>query len=74
MEIFAKLKAAPQRLASPDYPSPTSPALTKSFYKGAEDIVDAVNKMLGKNISLEYFQDHRKRPHDVPGDWFKGPF
>ncbi len=74
MELFAKLKAAPQRLASPDLPSPTSLALTKNFYKGAEDIVHAVNKMLGKNISLEYFQDQRKRPNDVPGDWFKGPY
>lgn len=74
MECFAALRCAPMRIALSDVPSPTSPALTKGFYQGAQEIVQAVALLLNKDISIDHFQEHRKRPHDVPGDWFKGPF
>jgi len=74
MELFASLKAAPKRLALCDAPSPTSPALTKAFYKGAQDIVKVVSQMLNKDIFAEELNKERTCPHDVPGDWFKGPF
>ncbi len=74
MELFDVLKSAPQRLALPDFPTPTSPALTKKYYKRAEDIVQTVGKMLGKRVSIEEIVAGRQSPHDVPGDWFKGPF
>lgn len=69
---FTFLKAAPQRLALPDHPEPTSYNLTKSFYNGANDIINSVSNILAikENISIENTSLH----HDIPGDWFKGPF
>jgi len=71
---FDSLKRPPRRLALPDFPSPTSRSLTKVFYKRAEDIADMVASMLGKDCDTSAFQLERKHPHDVPGNWFKGPF
>lgn len=73
-ECFANLIQAPQRIALPDFPTPTSPALTKDFYAGAVEIVNMVGNMLGKKFDLTILKEQRKFPHDVPGDWFKGPF
>ena len=74
MECFDKLKDAPQRIALPDVPTPTSFELTKNFYKRAEDIVVSAGKMLNKNIDVSSIIGNRKFPHDIPGNWFKGPF
>lgn len=74
MECFNALKQGPRRLALPDFPTPTSSGLTKDFYKGAEDIVIVAGNMLGKNINVSELEQERKFSHDVPGDWFKGPF
>jgi acetoin:2,6-dichlorophenolindophenol oxidoreductase subunit beta len=74
MDCHDGLKQAPQRIALPDYPTPTSFSLTKYFYKGAEDIVRKVTEMLHKGPGKEVFKIDKKIPHDVPGDWFKGPF
>lgn len=74
MELFDKMKCAPVRIALPEFPAPTSPALTRKYYKGAEDIVCAVGKMSGRKLDMKEILDNRKFPHDVPGDWFKGPF
>jgi len=71
---FDALKQAPRRLTLPDIPTPTSLALTKVFYKRAEDIADVVGSMLGKDLDTNALKIQRKFPHDVPGDWFKGPF
>ena len=73
-ERFGFLKQAPCRLAMPDCPVPTSPALTAGYYKRAEDIVDTVGGMLGKDLNVNALRLGRTTPHDVPGDWFKGPF
>ena len=73
-EHFSMLKEAPGRLALPDVPSPTSPALSRYYYKRAEDIVTAAGKILGKSFDISEIIEKRKGPHDVPGDWFKGPF
>jgi len=74
MECYAGLQQAPQRLAGPDFPTPTSIELAKVFYKRAEDIIDIVSNMLGKNLIGSELIDRGKVPSDVPGDWFKGPF
>lgn len=71
---FAALKQAPERLTLPDFPSPTSPALTLPYYPRAETIVGRVGTMLGRDLDAEALARHRTAPHDVPGDWFKGPF
>ena len=73
-ECFDSLIQAPQRIALSDFPTPTSLALTKGFYAGAVEIVDMVGNMLAKNFDLIILKEQHKFPHDVPGDWFKGPF
>lgn len=74
MEKFSELKTAPARLAMPDVPEPTSPALTKGFYVRATDVAEKVMMMLGRDVSQVRLNLTEPTPHDVPGDWFKGPF
>ncbi|MBI5049387.1 MAG: alpha-ketoacid dehydrogenase subunit beta [Nitrospirae bacterium] len=74
MELFDVFKSPPRRLALPDFPTPTSPALTEKYYKRAEDIVQIIGKMLGREVDINEIINGRQSPHDVPGDWFKGPF
>jgi len=66
------LVQAPQRLALPDFPTPTSFSLTKAFYKQSDDIISLVSEMMGKKITIK--KDPPGFLHDVPGEWFKGPF
>ena len=74
MEQFSELKCAPDRLAMPDVPEPTSPALTKGFYVRAADISIKAMEMLGRPTDGVKEQLPQPMPHDVPGEWFKGPF
>ena len=74
MEKFGELKSAPARLAMPDVPEPTSLALTRGFYVRAADIATKVLEMLGKDASAVKAGLPEPVPHDVPGEWFKGPF
>lgn len=73
-DIFGDLKQAPQRIALPDNPEPTSFGLTKHFYPNAETIIKSVAKMLSIVIDTQALNAEQQCPHDVPGDWFKGPF
>jgi len=73
-ECFDDLKQAPRMLALPDFPTPTSRSLTKGFYKRAEDIIDTAAAMLKRDLIGAELIDRGAMPHDVPGDWFKGPF
>lgn len=68
------LKCAPQRLAMPDYPESTSFALTANYHVRAEHIAEKVGQMLGREIDTTSLSMQREHPHDVPGDWFTGPF
>ncbi len=68
------LQCAPQRLAMPDYPEGTSFALTANYHVRAEHIAAKVGQMLGRTLDTELFVAQRQYPHDVPGDWFSGPF
>ena len=74
INYFNLFKAAPLRLAMPDVPEPTSYELTKNFYVSAKDIasVISINLINNNNIVQEKFKV--QEPHDVPGEWFKGPF
>lgn len=72
---FSDLVIAPSRLAMPDIPEPTSYGLTKNFYFGSKEIADKVHLMVTNSPSLDLYQDLiRKGHHDVPGEYFKGPF
>ncbi len=74
MENFSRLRAAPGRLAMPDMPEPTSPALTRGFYVRAGQVVNAVLNLLGHPAIDITAEIPEPEPHDVPGAWFKGPF
>ena len=74
MEMFSQLLAPPRRLAMPDMPEPTSPALTRGFYVRAGQIVNTVLGMLGRPMIDIEVELKEPIPHDVPGSWFKGPF
>lgn len=69
---FASLRAAPARLCLPDHSVPTSFALTDGFYPSVSDIVNRVAEMMKVSIPLSDVID--SHPHDVPGEWFRGPF
>ena len=86
-EIFASilekkitLKNTPLRLASKDYPTPSSPHLSKSYYITIRDICEEVCKCLSvkKNKKLKILRECEeimsKVPHDLPDLNFKGPF
>ncbi len=73
-ECWENLKCAPQRIAMPDYPEGTSSALTETYHPRAEAIVERVATMIGMKINLNTLIEQRDCPHDVPGDWFTGPF
>jgi acetoin:2,6-dichlorophenolindophenol oxidoreductase subunit beta len=74
MEKFKMLKSAPARLAMPDVPEPTSYSLTKGFYIRAADIVEKVMKMMERDTSQVRKDLKEPMPHDIPGEWFEGPF
>ena len=70
----AFLDKPPQKITMPDIPEPTSFALTKDFYPSAAEIADKILKMLDF-VNVNPYEDLPKpKPHDVPGEWFKGPF
>ena len=71
-ELFSEMISPPSRIGMPDVPVPTSFALTKDFYPSSTDIIDSVAKTLGIKVNTEEFD--LNTPHDVPGEWFKGPF
>lgn len=74
IDVFEFLKSPPARLAMPDIPEPTSPALTKNFYLRASDIAIEIMSLMGLDFTSVKDDLPEPMPHDVPGDWFKGPF
>jgi pyruvate dehydrogenase E1 component beta subunit len=71
IHFFDSLKKAPQRLALPDIPTPTSSYLTKEYYFGAQEIAQEVLKLVDQKSEIALC---KQGAHDTPGDWFKGPF
>lgn len=67
-------KCAPRRLAMPDCPEATSPALTSGYHVRAEHIAESAGAMLSRDVEFRSLAQRRRHPHDVPGDWFTGPF
>lgn len=76
---FSTLKAAPVRVCSPDFPTPSAPSMAEHYYPTPQTIANAVLKSMGKTLSLSE-QDQlrhatqRSGPHDVPNRDFSGPF
>lgn len=73
-KYFSLFKKPPAVLAMPDVPEPTSYALTKNFYIRAADIANKVLEILEIDNINPYEDMPEPSPHDVPGEWFKGPF
>ena len=73
-ECWEALKCAPQRLGLPDFPVPAGYSLTRGFYPTACDVVRKVEQMLGRELGAEALAIPADEHHDVPGEWFKGPF
>ena len=60
-------------LSLPDYPEPTSYSLTQDYHINAKKILTKCHKILNVD-SKNCQQIQTPQPHDVPGNWFKGPF
>ena len=69
-----QLKGTPIRLAMKDIPEPTSYGLTKGFNIRAKDIAGSILGSLGRETQMVEIDIPEEVPHDVPGEWFKGPF
>ena len=74
IEVHKYLKKPPRRVALDNAPSPTSFGLTESYYNGALEIYNEALNLLGINENNTQNKFLKEKPHDVPGDWFKGPF
>ena len=70
-EFGSKLKCPPERICMPDYAVPTGFSLTKEVYPDACDIAQKILKMMNMKKDVDHL---RRSLHDVPGDWFQGPF
>ena len=68
------LDKPPEKITMPDIPEPTSYGLTKNFYPRAADIAQKIISIIGIEGINPYQEIKKPSPHDVPGEWFKGPF
>lgn len=71
--LFDRLRCAPQRMGLPDYPTPTSPALSAAYYPVAYDIANKVLAQLDVAL-LEKPATTGLANHDQPNASFHGPF
>lgn len=73
-ENFSKLgEIIIQKIGLPDVPEPTSYGLTKNFYLTADTVINKILSMM--DLEEETLPIIRmSETHDVPGEWFKGPF
>jgi pyruvate/2-oxoglutarate/acetoin dehydrogenase E1 component len=73
-DCWDDLSSAPKRLAIPDYPEATSPALTARYHVRAETIAKEICLLVERSGEVLPLVSNRTNPQDVPGDWFTGPF
>ncbi|MFH1903539.1 MAG: alpha-ketoacid dehydrogenase subunit beta [Candidatus Omnitrophota bacterium] len=73
-EALTDLKSPPVRVALPDCPTPTSPALSRYYYPRLEHIISGVRKMFGLFDKEPFKPEGRTVPLDVPDKTFTGPF
>lgn len=70
-----ELLTRPQRLTNPDFPSPSTPALTRHYYTQAHSIFRKVSEMVGRSLDASEIDAYvSARTHDIPDPSFKGPF
>ena len=73
-EAFTDLRSPPRRVALPDCPSPTTPALANHYYPRAVHIVATAKRMLGLSADIPAQHLITSVPLDVPDMSFTGPF
>jgi pyruvate dehydrogenase E1 component beta subunit len=73
-EAFSDLKSPPRRVALPDCPTPTTPALANHYYPRAVHIAAMAKRMLGLGGDDSIPHPTTFVPLDVPDLSFKGPF
>ena len=75
-EALEQLKSPPRRVALPEGPTPTSPALAKPYYPRAEHLVAAVREVLGRprGAADPARWTDASTPADIPDPSFAGPF
>ena len=71
---FSDLNSAPLKLAMPDCPEPTSFGLTNGFHIRASNIAKKILDALKIDSTRIYEEIPDPELHDVPGNWFVGPF
>jgi pyruvate dehydrogenase E1 component beta subunit len=73
--VFDSLKCPPRRIAFPDMPTPTSPALANHYYPRTADIINGARAMFGLSaMTEEEMGIKNKAPLDAPDPAFTGPF
>jgi pyruvate dehydrogenase E1 component beta subunit len=73
--LFGVLKAPPIRVALPEVPSPSTPALARHYYPRAIDVYNAVCRSLVRpEATEESLGVASDLPLDVPDKSFTGPF
>jgi acetoin:2,6-dichlorophenolindophenol oxidoreductase subunit beta len=70
---FSALKSAPQLIAAPDVPEPTSHGVTEEFKFDARDIAKKIIEMTGINVKDD-LNTLKNVPHDAPNSTYLGPF
>ena len=73
------LASAPQRITSPDLPTPSSPGLSKYYYPRYTDVASKVVQMVKGDMDkldqlIKKEEESNKIPYDVPDERFMGPF
>lgn len=76
---YKALRKAPQRIASPDHPVPTSHHMAEGYYPGAVQIYEAIMALTDATLTPEKHATvlasiRHTGPHDVPNAKFTGPF
>lgn len=67
-------RSAPVRIACPDSPTPTSPALANLYYPRFNDLVAAAYRVLGRPVPAAVADLHPSGKLDIPDPTFTGPF
>jgi pyruvate dehydrogenase E1 component beta subunit len=73
-ECLPALRCPPRRIALPDCPTPTTPALARHYYPRAAQILQAAAEMLDLDERELSLAEHPAAALDVPDLSFAGPF
>ncbi len=67
-------KKEPIKISLPNFPTPTGPSLTKSFYPNFVNIIKASEKLLSKKVVIPKRNLDEIKIHDIPYTNYTGPF